>query len=394
MARSTPHLGTLVLLTAWSVLTLNMFLPALPAMKNAFGVSEATIGLAISGYMALAAVLQLLLGPISDRVGRRPVLLGALAVYAAASALCLVATDFAVFLIGRMGQSVAVAGAVLSSAVVRDLHGEREAAARLSTIAAAMAIAPMIAPVVGGLLDAQAGWRSIFVLYTAIGAVSFALVWIDLRETRRPGPSPRREAYTALLGSPAFWAYASCMSFSVGAYYVFLAGAPFVGAQVFGLGAGQIGVGLGSITAGYMAGAAVSARIVARVGPDRLILAGRWCALLGVVTGLVLFLFTPAQVLLLFGATVFVGVGNGLTIANAYSGALSIRPDLAGTAAGLSGALMLAVGAGLTAAATAFLSGSATPARLLGLMLISVGLSFVAAVIALRRRRGEGTFQA
>ena len=121
MTRTPPHLVTLVLLTALSVLTLNMFLPALPAMREAFGVSEAGMGRSISLYMLAAAVLQVLIGPLSDRVGRRPVILGLLVVYAVASVLCLMADNITLFLIARTGQAMAVGGSVLASAVVRDM---------------------------------------------------------------------------------------------------------------------------------------------------------------------------------------------------------------------------------------------------------------------------------
>ncbi|MEX0366340.1 MAG: MFS transporter, partial [Ruegeria sp.] len=151
MTRTHPHLVTLVLLTALTVLTLNMFLPALPAMRAAFGVSEAVMGRSISLYMAVAAGLQLLLGPLSDRLGRRPVILGLLALYVIASVLCLVAQDITLFLIARTAQAVAVGGGILASAIVRDMFDGRVAAAKLSLIASAMAIAPMLAPMVGGL---------------------------------------------------------------------------------------------------------------------------------------------------------------------------------------------------------------------------------------------------
>lgn len=381
-----PHLGTLVLLVALNVVTLNMFLPALPAMQAEFGVSAGVMGLTISAYMALAAGLQLIIGPLSDRMGRRPVLLWALVLYCLGSFLGYWAQDFALFLMARMVQALAVSGAVISSAVVRDVFDERAGASKLGTIAAAMAIAPMLAPMIGGLLGAQAGWRAIFLLYTALGLLALTLAFFDLSETRQAAVRPRLVDYAALLRARVFWAYATCMSFAVGAFYVFLAGAPFVGAQVFGLGAERIGIGLGSITAGFMFGSALTARLVDRIGPGGLMLAGRWAGLIGLLAGLALFAAGADHYAVLFGATILVGFGNGLTMANAHSGALSVRPDLAGTAAGLAGALMLIVGAGLTTLATALLSAAATPDRLLSVMLVSVLVSLAAALAALRWR--------
>lgn len=187
MTRPAPHLATLVLLTALTVLTLNMFLPALPAMRAEFAVSEAVMGRAISLYMLAAAVLQLVLGPLSDRVGRRPVILGLLALYVLASAVCLLAQDITVFLVARTAQAVAVGGGILASAVVRDLFEGRTAAAKLSLIASAMAVAPMLAPMVGGLLETAFGWRSVFVTYALLGAGLLAWCLRDLGETHVPG---------------------------------------------------------------------------------------------------------------------------------------------------------------------------------------------------------------
>ena len=387
MARHRPHLGTLVLLTAMTVLTLNMFLPALPAMQAHFGVSETVIGLLIYGYMALAALLQVVLGPMSDRYGRRPILLVSLAIYVLASFVCFVAPDIETLLVARFLQAFAVGGAVLASAVVRDLFDEAESASKLGMIGAAMAIAPMLAPMLGGFIDSWVGWRGNFAVYTLVGAGVFCLVWVDLPETRSGTALPRGDAYLSLMRTRAFWAYTICCGFAVGAFYIFLTGAPFVVTSVYGLGSDQIGLGLGSITCGFMIGASVTARFAETVGSGRLLLAGRLVAFVGLGIGLLIFAVGGDHVLFLFGATICVGLGNGLTLANAYSGAMSIRPDLAGTAAGLTGAFMLLVGALLTAGATAWLAQDATPTRLLSLMLSCVALSLLAALAALRWRK-------
>jgi DHA1 family bicyclomycin/chloramphenicol resistance-like MFS transporter len=148
-----------------------------------------------------------------------------------------------------------------------------------------------------------------------------------------------------------------------------------------------VGLGLGSITGGFMLGAAVSARLVERVGPMVLILAGRLLPLLVLPLAWVYFAMGGAQVVLLFGATMSVGFGNGLTLANAMAGALSVRPRLAGTAAGVVGAMALAIGAALTSIATAVLGAAATPERLLLLMICAVFASLIAALIARRLER-------
>lgn len=382
VTRTPPHLATLVLLTALTVLTLNMFLPALPAMQEAFGVSEAVMGLAISGYMVCAAVFQLTLGAVSDRIGRRPVLLCVLVIYVVTSVVCLSAQSIGVFLAARMVQAVAVGGGILASAVVRDMFDGRVAAAKLATIATAMAVAPMLAPVLGGFLDSWLGWRSIFVAYSLFGAAALALAAWDLGETR-VAPS-KRAGIKVLLKERVFWAYTCVLGFSVGAFYIFITGAPFVAADVFGLRSDQIGVGLGSITAGFMAGAALSSRLVGRVGPMPFILVGRLIPLVGLSVGLALFWADLGSVLVLFGVTMTVGFGNGLSLPAANAGALSVRPEMAGTAAGVSGASVLILGAALTGIATTVLSAEATPARLIALMLVAVAASMMAALLARR----------
>ncbi len=387
-ARTPPHLGSMILLVGLVVLTLNMFLPALPAMALAFGVSEATMGLAVYGYMIAAGVLQLVLGPISDQVGRRPVMLVAFTLYVCASVGTVLAENFTVFLICRLLQAMVLAGSIVGLASLRDMYSTKEAAGKMGVVAAAMAVAPMIGPAIGGLLETFIGWRAIFALYALLGAAGLALAWFDWGETlvkARRSPREQAQAYGALLGSGLFWAYALCTMFSVGAFYVFLAGAPFVALAVFDLSSAWVGVGLGSITAGYMLGSMVTSRMAPRVGLTPLILSGRVAALVGLGAGAALFALGASHPLILFGATICVGFGNGLTVANTNAGMISVRPDLAGSAAGLSGALQLFGGAVLTSATLVWIEAGATPLRLLSLM---IGASLLALVLALVAAKG------
>lgn len=367
MDRTQPHLITLILLTALTVLSLNMFLPALPAMQDSFGVSEAVIGRAISVYMAAAAVLQLILGPLSDRIGRRPVILGLLTVYTLASVLCLLAEDITLFLIARVAQAVAVGGGILASAVVRDLFDGRSAAAKLSLIASAMAVAPMLAPMVGGLLEAACGWRSIFAAYAALGLGLLAWCWRDLGETKARGAMSMR-GIGGLLRVRLYWAHVGVQALGVGVFYVFLTGAPFVMVKAFGLGTAQTGIVLGSTTAGFLVGAGVSARLVEQVGELRLIVMGRILPVVGIGAACAYFAAGGAALWPLLGATLCVGLGNGFSIPSAAAGALSVRPELAGSASGISGSVTLALGAVLTGLATLIVEAQATPLALLGLM--------------------------
>lgn len=385
-----PHLGTLILLSAIAVITLNMFLPSLPAMTEALDTSASIMALAVSGYMLMSAVLQLIMGPVSDRLGRRPVLLAALALYTVSSIGCVFAQDVRVFLAFRMMQGVVIAGTILSAAVIRDQFPARDAASKMGTIAASMALAPMLGPMLGGVLETTIGWRMIFALYAVFGALALALVWADLGETRRiAARAVNRRDYAALLRSSPFWAYVLCQAFSVGGFYIFISGIPFVASHSYGLSPALVGVALGSITAGFMLGAAITARLVTRFGLARLIFAGRGIPTLGLASGLVATGLGFMHPLVLFAATLTVGLGNGLTLPNANAGALSVRPDLAGTAAGLTGALSIAIGAGLTWITALVVDRQPTPGALLSLMLGCTLLSLIAALVATRHDQGH-----
>ncbi len=378
----------MILLVALVVLTLNMFLPALPAMARAFGVSEAQMGLAVSAYMVAAALLQLAIGPISDRIGRRPVMLGCMGLYALASLGTVLASDFTLFLICRLVQAMVLAGSIVGLATLRDMYSTREAAGKMGTIAAAMALAPMIGPTIGGILETFLGWRAIFGLYTVLGFAALALAWLDWGETKQGAPRKLAQdlaAYRALLGSGLFWAYALCTAFSVGSFYIFLTGAPFVALAVFDLPTAWIGVGLGSITGGYMVGSTLTSRFAPRLGLIPLILSGRLLTLAGLLAGAGLFALGVSHPFVLFGAAICVGIGNGLTVSNTNAGMISVRPDLAGSAAGLSGALQLFGGAVLTSGTLIWIGAGATPLRLLSLM---IAAAFVALGFALLAARG------
>jgi DHA1 family bicyclomycin/chloramphenicol resistance-like MFS transporter len=387
--RKPPRLITLTLLTALSALTLNMLLPSLPSMARDLAARESVTALAVSGYMLASALFQLTLGPLSDRFGRRPVMLGALMIFVAASLGCMLAQDVAVLLACRVMQAVIIAGTVVSSAVIRDRHSAIESAAKLSLIASTMAVAPMLGPMLGGLLDVTLGWRSVFALYAGLGGALLVLAWADMGETRAPGrPAPKLGDWLALLQSGRYWAYALCTAFSVGAFYVFVTGVPYVAAAVWGLSPAEVGIGLGSITGGFIVGAAISARKARRLGLGVMLASGRVVTVVAVALALAVFATGVSHPLALFGLTIFVGLGNGLTLPSANAGTMSVRPELAGTAAGLSGALSMALGAVLSTLTALVVERSATPGALLAMIMGCVLLSFVAALVAIRLERG------
>jgi Bcr/CflA subfamily drug resistance transporter len=383
-----PRLITLTLLTALSAVTLNMILPSLPSMARDLSARESVTALAVSGYMLASALFQLGLGPLSDRFGRRPVMLGALMIFVAASLGCMLAQDVKVLLACRVMQAVVVAGAVVSSAAVRDQHSTIDSAAKLSLIASAMALAPMLGPMLGGFLDVTLGWRSVFALYAGLGAALLVLAWFDMGETRAPGrPSPRLADWLALLQSSRFWAYALCTAFSVGSFFVFVTGVPYVATAVWGLSPAEVGIGVGSITGGFLVGAAISARQARRLVTGVLLMSGRAVSVAAMALAAAMFAAGVSHPLALFGLTIFVGLGNGLTLPTANAGTMSVRPALAGTAAGLSGALSLALGAVLSTLTAVVVERHPTPGSLLVIILGCVLLSLAAAPSAIRLER-------
>lgn len=385
-ASAPPALATLVLMTATSTVTLNMIVPSLANIALDLEADYAVVSLALGGYLAVTAAVQLGVGPLSDRIGRRPVLLAALVVFTLASLGCAMAQTVWILLVFRMLQAAVVSGYVLSLAIVRDTADEAEAARLLGRISMAMALAPMLGPMLGSVLDAAFGWRMVFLLYAAAGAGLFCLAWSDVGETLPPpadaGNDGRR--LTALLREPLFWCYALCTAFSTGAFYIFLAGAPLVATAVFGIGTAELGVFVGSITAGFIAGSWLASRLVGRHPPATVMLIGRILACLGLLVGLAVIAMGHLTPALYFGCTIFVGLGNGMTTPNSNAGAMSVRPRLAGSAAGITGALTVLGGALLTTLTGLTLSGTPSPMLLMGLMLLASFIGLLAAAAALR----------
>lgn len=395
-ATSPPGLPTLILLSGLSVLSLNMFVPSLANMAADFGVSYSLVSLSIGGYLGITAVLQLIIGPLSDRFGRRPVLLAALAIFTLASLVCALTTDIRVFLAFRVLQGAVIAGWALSLAVIRDTAPPRKAASLMGYVSMAMAVGPMLGPLFGGGLDELFGWRASFAAFFILGLALLSLCWVDLGETNTDQSASfgkQFRAYPELLRARQFWGYALCMAFSTGAFYSFLAGAPLAAATMYDMSAAMLGVCIGSITAGFMLGSFLSGRFAGRYPLTTMMIAGRIVACSGLAAGLVLLLAGVVHVALFFGATIFVGIGNGITMPSSNAGALSVRPRLAGSAAGLSGALTVGGGAAVTALTSAVLTGANAAPVLLGVMLLSSFTALAAAlyVLAVDRREGRET---
>lgn len=389
-----PRLSTLILLSALCILPINIFLPSLTNMAAEFDVDYAIVGLSLAAYAAVSALLQLVLGPLSDRFGRRPVILGGLVIFLVATLGCILARDIWWFLTFRLIQAVIAPTYAVALAVVRDTTSKQDAASKIGYIAMAWAVAPMLGPGFGGLLDETFGWRASFWFLAAFGVSVLVLCWFDLKETNRSPSDTILEqfrTYPELIKSRRFWAYTVCMGFSIGAFFAFLAGAPLAANAAFDLSPGVLGLFMGSITGGFMIGSFLSGRFAGRVRLTTMMLTGRIIACGGLLLGLGLYVTGVDHVMALFGPCMLVGLSNGLTLPSANAGVLSVRPKLAGSAAGLAGAFTVMSGAIMSWIAGMALSDENVRFGLLVIMLGSATIALVAAVAARRYEHLSGS---
>ncbi|MGH1354458.1 MAG: multidrug effflux MFS transporter [Thalassovita sp.] len=393
--RSTaPHISTLVFLAGISALAMNMFLPSLPAMTKHFGVEYSFMQLSVALYLGMSGFLQLFIGPLSDKFGRRPVVLTGVLIFCLATLGCLLAQSGEVFMLFRMLQAVVAVGMVLSRAVVRDIVPDDQAASMIGYVTMGMSLVPMLGPAMGGFLQEHFGWQSNFYVLLAVGLALLILLWADLGETAPKSDNSliqQFREYPELLASPRFWGYCMAAAFGSGAFFAYLGGAPFVGINVYDLEPSELGAYFMAPGIGYFLGNFISGRYSARVGINRMVLTGAVIACAGPLIPLTIGLLGTNSVLVFFGSVVFVGLGNGLTLPNANAGMLSVRPHLAGTASGLGGAIMIGGGAALSALAGALLQPGSTELPLLTLMLATCLLSLVAILLVIRRQRQLST---
>jgi DHA1 family bicyclomycin/chloramphenicol resistance-like MFS transporter len=385
-----PHIVTLVLVAGVPALSLNIFLPSLPSMARHFGVEYHLMQLSVSLYLAMTAFVQLLIGPLADRYGRRPVLLTVTAIFVLATFGTIFAPGFLSFMICRMAQAAIAVGFVLSRAIVRDMVEQDQAASMIGYVTMGMSVVPMVGPVIGGALDEAFGWQAPFVLLAACGIGLYALIWRDLGETGGGTGTTfldQAREYPALFRSQRFWGYCLAAAFASGAFFAYLGGAPFVGSEMFGLDPATLGFYFGAPALGYMAGNFLSGVYTVRVGIDRMMTLGAMVTLAGM---LALALVTAAGLSgpgYFFGFTILVGLGNGIMLPSANAGMLSVRPALAASAAGIGGAILIGGGAALSALAGVVLTADSGPMPLILLMLATAAASLLCAAWVILRAR-------
>lgn len=389
-----PPYGILVAISAVGPLALNIFVPSMPGLQVEFGVSYGIVQLTLTLYIMGMALCQLAYGPLSDRFGRRPVLLGGMALFVVASVMASLATSIGMLVVARLLQAVGGAsGLVLSRAIVRDLYDRDRSASVLGYITMAFVIAPMLAPTIGGLLDELAGWRSIFVLMAVLGAAALAASWRNLPETNRNlAPSLRISGliagYGRLVRVPNFLAYALTLGFSSAMFFAFVAGAPYVMVVMLGLTPLDYGLWFMIVSIGYMLGNFFSGRYSQRIGTDRMVTIGNLVTMAAGFACLGAALLGYVSPVTLFVPMLFAALGNGLTIPNAIAGAISVDASMVGTAAGFAGFLQMAVGAGSAQLVGVLQDGA--PFAVFWIMAAAAALAALTHHLALRVRRGSG----
>ena len=385
-----PHVSTLILLAGLSALVMNVFLPSLPDMADYFGTSYATMQLSVPLYLLFSAILQLFIGPISDNLGRRPVMIVSLVLFMVATVGCILAPNATVFLIFRIAQAIIATALVLSRAVLRDLYSQDQAASKIGYVTMGMALVPMIAPAVGGTIEQYYDWHATFWMMFGLAAAILALVFFDMGETAvasgRSLTGQFRE-YPELLRSARFWGYALAAAFCSGAFFAYLGGAPFVGSTVFGLDPFWLGIYFGAPAIGYFTGNFLTGLFATRFGVNNMVLWGCLANATGGTLSLLIFLSGYGSAESFFGMMTLIGLGNGLCIPNATAGMLSVRPHLAGTASGLGGSIMIGGGSVLAVLAGVLLTPETGAYPLILIMQITAIAGVCSILVVIRREK-------
>jgi len=339
-------------LVAFGPLSTDMYLPSLPAMKTDFGATVSQVQLTLSVFLGGFAVSQLFYGPLSDRFGRRPVLLFGIVVYGLASVACFLSTTIEALIIARFFQAFgACSGPVLGRAVVRDVYGQERAAQVLAYMGSAMALAPAVAPMFGGYLQVWYGWQANFVVISIFAFVLVGLVAFLIQETNdHQNPDALKPGrlianYLELLRHREFIGYVLLNSFVFSGLFAFISGSSFVFIDIFGLEPNIYGICFGLVVCGYISGTLLAGRFSRKLGGPRML---RYGSILALCAGLLLAGVaygggnSAASVVL--PMMVFM-VGVGLVMPNSMAGAIGPFPKMAGAASALMGFLQMTIAA-------------------------------------------------
>lgn len=375
-------------------LSTDLYLASLPHLSGTFGVPAAQAQQTLTLFVAGFAAAQLLAGPLSDRFGRRPVLLGGFAVYVAASLACMLASSMPALLAARLVQAVGCCTVVVNArALVRDLHDPAEGARVIAQASSLLALAPIAGPILGGYLQEAFGFRAAFAALAAYALLLGAATWRQLPETNpNPNPAAMQPAgliriYLRVLRTPAFWGYALPGALSYGAIFVFISGSSFILIDLLGVPTARYGWCFAVGVLGYLGGTLLCRRLlVSRGMAATLALGSRVSAVAGLgflVAVLAGWHHWSMVVLVLVVAM----LAHGINFPCVQAGAVAPFPDAAGAAAALFGFLAMT---------TALLTGTWVGANLdgglrpLALVSAATGVAVMASAWLLRRHREPG----
>lgn len=356
--RRKPHPESLfvgALITAMIALgqiSISVYVPSMPSMAEAFGTATERVTLTFTVFLAGFAISQLIFGPLSDRYGRRPVLLLGFGVFFVASLGCVFAGSIEALIVGRLFQSVgACSGAVLGRAIVRDVYGPARAAKALAFIGIAFSLSPAVSPIIGGYLQVWFGWRASFVFLTLVSVVLVILAWTFLEETNRDpdphalNPTGILRNFSTLLRNPVFIGYMVAIALVFSGLMAYVAVAAFLIIDGLGLSPHHFGLIAATSSIGTMGGNLTAGLLTLKIGIERMVLIGIMLALAGSVlmagTGLAGYFNV---VLLIVSLNIFLW-GMGIVMPNAMAGALAPFGRMAGAASALLGFVQMAAGA-------------------------------------------------
>ena len=369
-------------------LSTDLYLAALPTLRREFATGVAEVQLTLSVFIAAFALSQLAYGPLSDRYGRRPVLLAGIAIYVAATLFCALAPSIEWLLAGRFAQAVgACSGQVIGRAIVRDVHGAQGAARMLGYITAGTALAPVFGPAIGGLLTVAFGWRANFALLAIVGALLLAAAARLLaesnvhRDPRATSPGALARNYAALLADRRFTGHALCVAASYGGVFAWISGSAFVLIESLGVPVAWFGVWFGLSVIPYVAANLVTGRMVTRIGPHRILRVGVSVALGAglLLAGLALAGVHNLPALLLPVALYL--FATGLNLPCAMAGAIGPFPKLAGTASALMGFMQMATGAAVGVTVGRLHDGTPVPTALaIAAMTVAIAAAWLSVV--------------